>query len=99
MTILEQKEQDCLILQVKGRLDTTTSPQLEQALEKSLEKERELVLDFSHLEYISSAGLRVLLAAHKRMERQEGRLVVRGANAIVLEVFSVTGFIDILHVE
>ncbi len=99
MTISEQRDREKLILQVKGRLDTITSPQLEQALKKPLEEVRELVLDFSPLEYISSAGLRVLLATHKKMEGQEGRLVVRGANAIVREVFNVTGFIDILHVE
>ena len=99
MTISEQREQEKLILQVKGRLDTMTSPQLEQALKKPLEEERELVLDFSPLEYISSAGLRVLLTTHKKMEGQGGRLVVRGANAIVLEVFNITGFIDILHME
>lgn len=99
MTISEQRDQNKIILQVKGRLDTVTSPQLEQTLEKLLEKEGELVLDFTALEYISSAGLRVLLAAHKRMETQEGRLVIRGANAVVREVFIVTGFMDILHVE
>jgi len=56
-------------------------------------------LDFTSLEYISSAGLRVLLAAHKRMKRQEGDLVVRGVNENVREVFTITGFIDMLHIE
>lgn len=99
MTITEQKETGRLVLLVKGRLDTTTSPQLEQRLGSDLEEIQELVLDFASLEYISSAGLRVLLAAHKRMKRQEGELVIRGANEMVREVFTITGFMDILHVE
>ncbi len=99
MTITEQKETGRLVLRVEGRLDTVTSPQLEQRLGDSLGEIQELVLDFTSLEYISSAGLRVLLAAHKRMKRQEGDLVVRGVNENVREVFTITGFIDMLHIE
>jgi len=99
MTITEQKETGRLVLLVEGRLDTVTSPQLEQRLGDSLGEIQELVLDFTSLEYISSAGLRVLLAAHKRMKRQEGDLVVRGVNENVREVFTITGFIDMLHIE
>jgi len=99
MTITEQKETGRLVLRVEGRLDTVTSPQLEQRLGDSLGEIQELVLDFTSLEYISSAGLRVLLAAHKRMKRQEGDLVVRGGNENVREVFTITGFIDMLHIE
>lgn len=99
MTITEQKETGSLVLRVEGRLDTVTSPQLEQRLGDSLGEIQELVLDFTSLEYISSAGLRVLLAAHKRMKRQEGDLVVRGVNENVREVFTITGFIDMLHIE
>lgn len=99
MTITEQKETGRLVLRIEGRLDTVTSPQLEQRLGDSLGEIQELVLDFTSLEYISSAGLRVLLAAHKRMKRQEGDLVVRGVNENVREVFTITGFIDMLHIE
>ena len=99
MKISRQRKQEKLILQIEGRLDTATSPQLEQELGEGLDGVRELVLDFTPLGYISSAGLRVLLAAHKKMEKQEGQLVIRGANEGVREVFIVTGFMDILHVE
>lgn len=99
MKISGQREQEKLILQIEGRLDTATSPQLEQELGEGLDGVRELVLDFTPLEYISSAGLRVLLAAHKKMAKQEGQLVIRGANEGVREVFTITGFMDILHVE
>lgn len=99
MTIEEVKEQDQLILKVKGRLDTTTAPQLEQATGEKLAGIRKLALDFTALEYISSAGLRVLLAAHKAMKQQEGILVVTGANEEVREVFTITGFADILNLE
>lgn len=99
MTIEEVKEQDQMILKVKGRLDTTTAPQLEQAMGEKLAGLQKLVLDFSALEYISSAGLRVLLAAHKAMKKQEGAMVVTGANEEVQEVFTITGFSDILNLE
>lgn len=99
MTIEEVKEQDQLILKIKGRLDTTTAPQLEQITGERLERLRKLVLDFTALEYISSAGLRVLLAAHKTMKSQEGVMVVTGANEEVQEVFTITGFSDILNLE
>lgn len=99
MTIEEVKEQDQMILKVKGRLDTTTAPQLEQATGEKLAGLQKLVLDFSALEYISSAGLRVLLAAHKAMKKQEGAMVVTGANEEVQEVFTITGFSDILNLE
>lgn len=99
MNISKRKEQDKLVLQLEGRLDTMTSPQLEKALGEELTDERELVLDLTLLQYISSAGLRVLLTAHKRMIGREGRLTVRRANESVREVFTITGFMNILHVE
>lgn len=99
MNIVKQREQDKLTLWVEGKLDTVTSPQLEKELGEEYEDLRELVLDFTALQYISSAGLRVLLTAHKRMTGQEGRLAVRGANESVREVFTITGFMSILHVE
>lgn len=99
MNIVKQREQKKMTLRVEGRLDTVTSPQLEKALGEEWNDLRELVLDFTALQYISSAGLRVLLTAHKRMTGQEGRLVIRGAGESVREVFTITGFMNILHVE
>ena len=84
--------------ELTGRLDTTTAPQLELELQNSLQGVESLIFDFSALEYISSAGLRVLLYAQKVMNRQ-GKMVVRGANDMIREVFDITGFVDILTIE
>ena len=81
-----------------GRLDTTTAPELEKALSESMADASELTLDFSGLDYISSAGLRVLLSAHKVMSKKGGMKVTH-VNEIVTEVFEVTGFSDILNIE
>lgn len=99
MIIEEKRTQEGLTLKVKGRLDTTTAPQLERKLGEKGDGIKELVMDFSELEYLSSAGLRVLLAAHKAMKKEDGRMVVRGANEEVREVFTITGFSEILYVE
>ena len=87
-----------LEIALEGRLDTTTAPELEQALKESLDSAQELIMDFSKLDYISSAGLRVLLSAHKTM-RTKGGMKVTNVNEIVKEVFDVTGFADILTIE
>ncbi len=87
-----------LTIALEGRLDTTTAPELEQALKQDLEGATALTLDFSRLDYISSAGLRVLLSAHKAMSRKGGMKVTH-VNEIVNEVFEVTGFSDILTIE
>ena len=81
-----------------GRLDTTTAPQLESALKAELDKADALVLDFEKLEYISSAGLRVLLSAQKVMSKKGG-MTIRHVNDVIMEIFEVTGFIDILNIE
>ena len=81
-----------------GRLDTTTAPQLEKELKDSLDGVTELVLDFEKLDYISSAGLRVLLAAQKIMNKQ-GSMKVAHVNETIMEIFEVTGFSDILTIE
>ena len=81
-----------------GRLDTITAPDLEKELKESLNGVSELVLDFAGLEYISSAGLRVLLYAQKAMFRQ-GSMKVTNVNETIQEIFEVTGFSDILSVE
>lgn len=87
-----------LTVTLEGRLDTTTAPQLEAELKTSLNEIDFLIMDFSGLEYISSAGLRVLLSAQKVMNKQ-GKMVIRHVNETILEVFEVTGFVDILTLE
>ena len=83
---------------LEGRLDTTTAPELERELKNDLDGATRLTLDFSKLDYISSAGLRVLLSAHKAMSRKGG-MTVTNVNEMVREVFEVTGFSDILNIE
>ena len=87
-----------LIVKVSGRLDSANSPELEGLVSQSLEGVESLSFDFSELDYISSAGLRVLLYAQKVMNNQ-GKMVITGANDVVKEIFEVTGFSDILTVE
>ena len=86
------------VFSLTGRLDTVTAPELEKALKESLSGVTDLTLDFENLEYISSAGLRVLLSAHKIMSRQ-GKMRLINVNEVVQEVFDVTGFTDILTIE
>ncbi len=98
MNIIKNKDGNKLSLALEGRLDTTTAPQLEAELKASMDAITELNLDFEKLEYLSSAGLRVLLAAQKVMNKQ-GKMVIRHVNDTIHEVFEVTGFIDILTIE
>lgn len=98
MNIVKTSEGTKLTLAVEGRLDTTTAPQLEAELKSSLDGVTELTLDFEKLEYLSSAGLRVLLAAQKVMNKQ-GSMVVLHVNETIQEVFEVTGFVDILTIQ
>lgn len=98
MTINKTQNGNELNLELTGRLDTTTSPQLEVELKKSIGGVEKLILDFTGLEYLSSAGLRVLLSAQKVMNKQ-GEMVIRHVNETICEVFEVTGFADILTVE
>lgn len=87
-----------LLVAVEGRLDTTTAPQLEENVRSSIDGISSLVFNFEKLEYISSAGLRVLLAMQKIMNKQ-GSMTIRNVNETVMEVFEVTGFVDILTIE
>ena len=87
-----------LTVALEGRLDTTTAPKLEEELRGSVGGITRLVFDVEKLEYISSAGLRVLLAMQKLMNRQ-GAMLLRNVNEAVMEVFEVTGFSDILRIE
>ncbi|MBE5810060.1 MAG: STAS domain-containing protein [Clostridiales bacterium] len=98
MTIEKAVNGTALTLTLSGRLDTTTAPQLEAELKASLSGVESLVLDFAALDYLSSAGLRVLLAAQKQMNKQ-GDMVVRNVNETIMEIFDVTGFCDILTIE
>ena len=98
MTIEKNLNGAELIVKVVGRLDTTTAPELEASLKESFEGLEKLVLDFSELDYLSSAGLRVLLQAQKAMNKQ-GEMVVRNVNETISEIFEVTGFADILTIE
>ncbi len=98
MNILKTRTDTELNIALEGRLDTTTAPQLEAELKRSLDGATRLTLDFAGLEYLSSAGLRVLLAAQKVMNKQ-GTMVVRNVNDVIAEVFDVTGFSDILTIE
>ena len=97
MTIEKKMNGNELVIALEGRLDTMTSPELEAELNQSLAGADSLTLDFSKLEYISSAGLRVLLSAHKIMSAKGG-MKVTNVNEIVQEVFEVTGFADILNI-
>ena len=98
MTISKTQNGTSLEIALEGRLDTMTAPELEAELGKSLAGADSLTLDFSKLEYISSAGLRVLLSAHKTMNAKGG-MTVTHVNEIVQEVFEVTGFAEILTIE
>ncbi len=98
MTINKQQNGSSLTIALEGRLDTMTSPELEAELNKSLNGVEHLTFDMSGLDYISSAGLRILLSAQKIMTRQ-GDMKLIHVNEIVQEVFDVTGFSDLLTIE
>ena len=98
MNIEQKKDGKALVLAPEGRLDTMTAPQLDAVLKEALPGVEELTFDFEKLEYISSAGLRVLLSAQKAMN-QQGAMKVKNANEMILEIFEVTGFCDILTIE
>lgn len=87
-----------LAIKMEGRLDTTTSPALEAEINGKIQGVTLLVLDMEHLEYLSSAGLRVILSAQKKMNKQ-GKMIIKNVNELIMEVFEVTGFSDILTIE
>ena len=98
MTIEKNLNGTELTVTVTGRLDTTTAPQLEAEFKQNINGVEKLVLDFAALEYLSSAGLRVLLAVQKVMNKQ-GEMIIKNVNDTINEIFEVTGFIDILTIE
>ncbi len=93
-----KKDNQSLTVALIGRLDTTTAPTLERALAEHIADATELTLDLASLDYVSSAGLRVLLAAQKQMIKK-GKMTVKNVNSSVMEVFVITGFSDILTIE
>ena len=98
MNMQQTKNGNALEIALEGRLDTMTAPELEAALKEALTGVEELTFDLEKLDYISSAGLRVLLSAQKTMNRQ-GSMKVKNANEIIMEIFDVTDFADILTIE
>lgn len=98
MIITKQQDGSALVLALEGRLDTSTAPGLEEELNANLDGVNDLTIDMKELAYLSSAGLRVILAAQKKMNRQGG-MKIRHVNETIMEVFEVTGFTDILTIE
>ncbi len=98
MNIIKDINGTILTLSIEGRIDTLTSPLLEAELKRSINGITELIMDFDKVEYISSAGLRVLLLTQKVMNRQ-GKMIIKNVNAVVMDVFEITGFSDILTIE
>ncbi|MBR2756054.1 MAG: STAS domain-containing protein [Lachnospiraceae bacterium] len=98
LNIQKTQEKDSILYQLEGRLDTVTAPELEASLQEALVETTNLVLDFEKLDYISSAGLRVLLSAQKIINNQ-GTMKVIHVNDTIMEIFEVTGFNEILTIE
>ena len=98
MEIIKNRDGEKLNLAIKGRLDTTTAPQLDEVIKADLDGVTNLVYELGDLDYISSAGLRVLLASQKVMNKQ-GKMVVTGVKDDIMEVFEITGFADILDIQ
>ena len=98
MQINKIADNESLTIALEGRLDTLTAPQLDAEIQGKLDGVKSLVFDFAKLEYISSAGLRILLMAQKIMNKQ-GAMVVKNASSDIKEIFEVTGFCDILTIE
>ena len=98
MLILKTTEDNKLNVKIEGRLDTTTAPELEAALDGAIDEANELVFDLEGLEYLSSAGLRILLASQKKMAPKGGMKVTK-VNDVIMEIFEITGFSDILTIE
>ena len=98
LNINKVKEGESAVIELEGRLDTATAPELEHVLTKTMPKVTELTLNFEKLDYISSAGLRVLLTAQKQMNKQ-GWMKLIHVNHSIMDVFEITGFTDILTIE
>lgn len=99
MQIEQDRQEEKLALKLSGRLDTSTAPMLQETVEKELDDVTELGVDMEKLEYVSSAGLRVLLAATKKMKAKGGTMTVHHVNEEIMEVFEITGFNEILDIR
>ncbi len=99
MNIDFKKEGTTLTVTPEGRLDTATSPELEKRMAPEMEGMTEIIIDFEKVEYVSSGGLRVLLATEQEMEEREGKMKVIHVNSHIMEIFELTGFLDIITVE
>ena len=97
MTINVERDFELVTIEVTGRLDTTTAPNLDAVINELSEDKKELVFDMSELEYISSAGIRVLLGAYKKMHSNQGIMRIEKANDIVRDVFEMTGLSQMLE--
>ena len=98
MTINVKKDGEKLILAPEGRIDTVTSPEFSKSIDDNIEGVKDLVIDLEKLEYISSAGLRVLLTTQKNMNKV-GTMKLIHVNDVIMDVFNITGFVDILTIE
>ena len=99
MQIKPHKTEGGLCLKLSGRLETSTAPKLQEVIDRVITKVDELQLDMENIEYVSSAGLRVLLAASKKMKLKDGKMIVSHVNDDVMEVFEITGFNEILDIR
>ena len=97
MTINVERDFELVTLEITGRLDTTTAPNLESVINEIPEDTKELIFDMSGVEYISSAGIRVLLGAYKKMNTNHGIMRIEKANDMVCEVFEMTGLLELLE--
>ena len=98
MTVTMNRNDTQLTVNIQGRLDTLTAPELEEKLEDALDGVEEIIIDLDGLEYISSAGLRVILSVIKQMDEQ-GEMKLKNVCSDVMDVFEVTGFVDFLNIE
>lgn len=98
MTVNKSINGRVLTISIEGRIDTGTAPELDKEIKSSSENADSLILDFKNVNYISSSGLRVLLSAHKEMDKKDGMKVIN-AGQDIMEIFEVTGFSDILDIE
>lgn len=99
MKIIQKKDGEKLIVMLSGRLETTTAPQLQEVVDRELDNILHLQIDMENLEYVSSAGLRVLLSAGKRMKAADGTMIITGVNEEIKAVFKITGFDTILNIQ
>ena len=99
LKITKEMSGESLTVHISGDLNIKTAPIMETELTKSISDVKELVLDFTDVEYISSAGLRVLLAMEKAMRRQQGSMILRNVNPAVKEIIRLAGFLQVMHIE